>query len=49
VPIDRDSTGRRAEHLIRQGKLDGAIAEYVRRLEEHPDDWIFGAKQEPDA
>jgi tetratricopeptide (TPR) repeat protein len=39
VPIDRDATLKRAEKLLRQGKLDGAIQEYVRLVEEHPRDW----------
>ena len=39
VPIDRESTLKQAEKLLRQGKLDGAIAEYVRLLEDQPRDW----------
>jgi tetratricopeptide (TPR) repeat protein len=39
VPIDRDATLKKAEKLLRQGKLDGAIAEYVRLVEEQPKDW----------
>ena len=39
MPIDRDATLKKAEKLLRQGKLDGAIAEYVRLVEEHPKDW----------
>ena len=30
---------RKAEKLLRQGRLDGAIAEYVKVLEEEPGDW----------
>ena len=30
---------RKAEKLLRQGRLDGAIAEYVAMLEEEPRDW----------
>ncbi|HEY3158634.1 MAG TPA: tetratricopeptide repeat protein [Vicinamibacterales bacterium] len=30
---------KQAEKLLRQGKLDGAIAEYVRLLEDQPQDW----------
>jgi tetratricopeptide (TPR) repeat protein len=39
VPVDRDAILKKAEKLLRQGKLDGAIAEYVRLLEEQPKDW----------
>ena len=39
MPIDREATLQKAEKLIRQGKLDGAIAEYVRLVEEQPKDW----------
>ena len=39
MPIDRDATLKKAEKLLRQGKLDGAIAEYVRLVEEQPKDW----------
>jgi tetratricopeptide (TPR) repeat protein len=39
LPIDRDKTLKNAEKLLRQGKLDGAIAEYVRVIEEQPRDW----------
>jgi tetratricopeptide (TPR) repeat protein len=39
VPIDRAATVRNAEKLIRQGKLDAAIAEYVRIIEDQPHDW----------
>lgn len=39
MPTDRDATLKKAEKLLRQGKLDGAIAEYVRLVEEHPKDW----------
>ncbi len=37
--MDRDATLRKAEKLLRQGKLDGAIQEYVRLVEEQPRDW----------
>src|SRR5204863_7094669 len=30
---------RNAEKLLRQGKLDAAIAEYLRIVEEQPKDW----------
>jgi len=39
VPIDRAETLRNAEKLIRQGKVDAAIAEYVRIVEDQPQDW----------
>ncbi|HEY6359493.1 MAG TPA: tetratricopeptide repeat protein [Vicinamibacterales bacterium] len=39
MPIDREATLKQAEKLLRQGKLDGAIAEYVRLVEDQPRDW----------
>jgi tetratricopeptide (TPR) repeat protein len=39
VAIDRAVTLRNAEKLIRQGKLDAAIAEFVRLVEDQPRDW----------
>jgi tetratricopeptide (TPR) repeat protein len=39
VPIDRAATLRNAEKLIRQGKLPDAITEYVRLIEDQPNDW----------
>jgi tetratricopeptide (TPR) repeat protein len=39
VAIDREDSLRRAEKLLRQGRLDGAIEEYVRLLEEQSQDW----------
>jgi tetratricopeptide (TPR) repeat protein len=39
VPIDRAATLRNAEKLLRQGKLEPAIAEYVRVVEDQPRDW----------
>jgi tetratricopeptide (TPR) repeat protein len=39
VAIDRDATLRKAEKLLRQGRLDQAIAEYNRIVEEQPEDW----------
>jgi tetratricopeptide (TPR) repeat protein len=38
VAIDRDETLRKAEKLLRQGNLPGAIAEYVRVADEFPAD-----------
>ncbi len=39
VLIDRAATLRTAEKLLRQGKLDQAIAEYLRVVEDQPRDW----------
>jgi tetratricopeptide (TPR) repeat protein len=39
VHIDREATLKSAEKLLRQGKLDGAIAEYVRLVTAQPGDW----------
>jgi tetratricopeptide (TPR) repeat protein len=39
VPIDRAAALRNAEKLLRQGKLEAAIAEYARVLEDQPTDW----------
>jgi tetratricopeptide (TPR) repeat protein len=40
VAIDRDDALRKAEKLLRQGRLDGAIAEYEHVVEAHPDDIV---------
>jgi tetratricopeptide (TPR) repeat protein len=39
VPIDRAAILRNAEKLLRQGKLESAIAEYRRIVDEQPEDW----------
>jgi tetratricopeptide (TPR) repeat protein len=39
VPFDREGTLRKAEKLLRQGKLDAAIAEYRTVIEDQPSDW----------
>jgi tetratricopeptide (TPR) repeat protein len=39
VAFDRDATLKKAEKLLRQGRLEPAIAEYVRVVEEAPGDW----------
>src|SRR4051794_13718713 len=39
MPIDRAVTLRNAEKLIRQGKVEAAIAEFVRIIEDQPNDW----------
>ncbi len=39
MAIDRAETLKKAEKLLRQGKLAPAIAEYARLIEEQPRDW----------
>jgi len=39
LPIDREETLKKAENLLRQGRLDQAIAEYERVVEVQPRDW----------
>ncbi len=39
MAIDRDTTLRKAEKLLRQGRLDQAIAEYQKVIQEQPNDW----------
>ena len=39
MALDREATLKKAEKLLRQGRLDGAIAEYVRVVEDQPRDW----------
>ncbi len=39
MAFDRNGTIRNAEKLLRQSKLDAAIAEYLRVLEDQPTDW----------
>lgn len=39
MAIDREATLKQAEKLLRQGKLDAAIQEYVRLVEDQPRDW----------
>lgn len=39
MAIDREETLRKAEKFLRQGRLDAAIAEYVRVVEDQPRDW----------
>ena len=38
--MDRDEILRRAEKLLRQGRLDAAIAEYEKLVEDAPRDWV---------
>ncbi len=39
MAIDRDATLKKAEKFLRQGRLDQAIAEYLRIIKEQPKDW----------
>jgi tetratricopeptide (TPR) repeat protein len=39
VQIDREATLKNAEKLLRQGKLEAALAEYVRVVTTYPNDW----------
>src|SRR6266516_476828 len=39
LALDREDTLKKAEKLLRQGRLDAAIAEYVRIVEDQPRDW----------
>ena len=39
MPINREAALKQAEKLLRQGKLDGAIEEYVRLIDDQPRDW----------
>jgi len=39
LPLDREDTLKKAEKLLRQGRIDAAIAEYVRVVEDQPKDW----------
>ena len=39
MPVDREETLRKAEKLLKQGKVADAIAEYVRLVEDKPTDW----------
>ncbi len=39
MAIDREAALIRAEKCLRQGRLDGAIEEYVRLVDEQPGDW----------
>jgi tetratricopeptide (TPR) repeat protein len=39
VAIDREATLKQADKLLKQGKLDAAIAEYVRLIDDQPQDW----------
>lgn len=39
MPIDRDDALKRAEKLLRQGRMEAAITEYARVVEDCPGDW----------
>ena len=39
MAFDRNGTLRNAEKLLRQGKLDAAVSEYLRVVEDQPTDW----------
>ncbi len=39
MAVDRDETLKKAEKLLKQGKVAAAIEEYVRLVEDRPDDW----------
>lgn len=39
MPIDREQTLKQAEKLLRQGRLEAAIAEYGRVVADFPRDW----------
>ena len=39
APFDRETALKNAEKAIKLGKVDAAIAEYVRVVESHPRDW----------
>ena len=39
APFDRESALKTAEKALRQGRIDAAIAEYVRIVEAQPRDW----------
>ena len=39
MAIDREAALKQAEKLLRQGKLDAAIQEYVRLIDDQPRDW----------
>ena len=39
MAFDRDATLKKAEKLVRQGRLDLAIVEYLRVVDDNPGDW----------
>ncbi len=39
MPVDREETLKKADKLLKQGKLVAAIEEYVRLVEDKPSDW----------
>ena len=38
-PFDREAALKNAEKAIKLGKVDAAIAEYLKIVESHPRDW----------
>jgi tetratricopeptide (TPR) repeat protein len=40
MAFDREATLKKAEKLLRQGRLEPAIAEYLRVVEADPNDWM---------
>ncbi|HKY22496.1 MAG TPA: tetratricopeptide repeat protein [Vicinamibacterales bacterium] len=39
MPFDREGTLRKAEKLLRQGRIDLAVTEYLAVIEDQPTDW----------
>ena len=39
MALDREDTLKKAEKLLRQGRVENAIAEYLRLVEDQPRDW----------
>ena len=40
MAASRHETLREIEKLLRQGRLDAAIAEHAQIVEQHPNDWV---------
>ena len=39
MTVDREDALRKAEKLVRQGRLDAAIEAYLQIVDDHPGDW----------
>jgi tetratricopeptide (TPR) repeat protein len=39
VAVDRNAALKQADKLLRDGKLDGAIEQYLRLIDDQPEDW----------
>ena len=39
MAVNREETLKAAEKLLKQGKMAAAIEEYVRLVEDNPEDW----------